>query len=95
MVSASLDQTVRVWDISGEGLGDGGPRGRLGWVEERVGGQSGRKDEEEAGTGSTSSPATPLLPLRLVDDKSLWAVCRNTSPFRKDRNIDCTVRTNL
>lgn len=29
VVSASLDQTVRVWDISGEGLGDN--RGSLGW----------------------------------------------------------------
>lgn len=28
MVSASLDQTVRVWDISGEGLGDSGPSGQ-------------------------------------------------------------------
>lgn len=50
MVSASLDQTVRVWDISGEGLGMA-DQNTVGWVEEGVGGQSGMKDEEEAGTG--------------------------------------------
>lgn len=50
-----------------------------------MGGLSGMTDEEEAGSGSLSSPAPPLLPLLLVEDKSLWAGCRNTSPFRKDR----------
>lgn len=50
VVSASLDQTVRVWDISGEGLGMA-DQNTVGWVEEGVGGQSGMKDEEEAGTG--------------------------------------------
>ncbi len=50
MVSASLDQTVRVWDISGEGLGMVDQR-TAGWVEEGVGRQSGMTDEEEAGAG--------------------------------------------
>lgn len=50
-----------------------------------MGGLSGMMDEEEAGSGSLSSPAPPLLPLLPVEDKSLWAGSRNTSPFRKDR----------
>lgn len=53
MVSASLDQTVRVWDISGEGLGRADQR-TAGWIGERVGGLSGMMDEEEAGAGSLS-----------------------------------------
>lgn len=63
VVSASLDQTVRVWDISGEGLGMADQR-TVGWVEEGVGGQSGMKDEDEAEQdeyqvlhASSSSPA--------------------------------------
>lgn len=32
VVSASLDQTVRVWDISGEGLGENRPEWTVGWV---------------------------------------------------------------
>lgn len=92
MVSASLDQTVRVWDISGEGLGTADQR-MAGWAEEGVGGLSGMTDEEEAGAGSTSSPGPPLLPLLLIEDKSLWAVCRNTSPIRKYRQEKN--RTNL
>lgn len=83
VVSASLDQTVRVWDISGEGLGRADQR-TAGWIGDRVGGLSGMMAEEEAGAGSLSRPA-PLLPLLLVEDKSLWAVCRNTSPPSKDR----------
>lgn len=94
MVSASLDQTVRVWDISGEDLGVVDQR-TVDWVEERVGGQSGMKDEEERGAGSILSPAPPLLPLLCAQDKSLWAVCRNTSPLLKDRlGKTCIVRSN-
>lgn len=43
-------------------------------------------DEEEAGGGFILSPASPLLPLLQVEDKSVWALCRNTSLFRKDEN---------
>lgn len=50
VVSASLDQTVRVWDISGEGLGMVEQRTE-GWVDKGVGGQDDMKDEEEAGPG--------------------------------------------
>lgn len=59
--------------------------GQQGWLEEGVGGLRGMMDEEEAGAGFILSPASPLLPLLLVEDKSVWALCRNTSPFRKDR----------
>lgn len=85
-MSASLDQTVRVWDISGEGLGMVDKR-TVGWVwgRGRSGGQSGTEAKEEVGAGRISSPGPVLLPLLLVEDKSLWAVCRNTSPFRTGR----------
>lgn len=59
-----------------------------GWragAEEGVGGLRGMTDEEEAGARSLSSPVLPLLPLLLIEDKSLWAVCRNTSPRREKR----------
>lgn len=49
VVSASLDQTVRVWDISGEGLGMVEWR-TAGLVVEGVGTLSGMMEEEEAGS---------------------------------------------
>lgn len=49
MVSGSLDQTVRVWDISGEGLGDSSPEysGRGFFGGGGVGVQSGTSDEDK------------------------------------------------
>lgn len=78
VVSASLDQTVRVWDISGEGLGDnsgslGSGKGWEGCVVWRM-----RKKQEQ---DLFLSPALPLLSLLFVEDKSVWALCRNTSPI--------------
>lgn len=78
VVSASLDQTVRVWDISGEGLGDnsgslGSGKGWEGCVVWRM-----RKKQEQ---DLFLSPALPLLSLLFVEDKSVWALCRNTSPL--------------
>lgn len=80
VVSASLDQTVRVWDISGEGLGE--QQWIIGQQQQRVGGLCGRADEEEAATGSLFT-VLPLLPQLSAKDKSVWACCRNTSPIGK------------
>lgn len=74
VVSASLDQTVRVWDISGESLGLMDTRLGCGRVE-RV---NVRKKKKMTGS------AFLLLSHICIKDKSVWAVCRNTFSFWTD-----------